>query len=288
MTLWKMYVRCPRADEDFAPICAELGFVAIGWDAIGDLANFSTKDEIVEALSKEYPDDSSSKLTNNAACLWSFVNDLDIGHSVVCPERENQQYYVGSVESGYYRESPLADQCPFTNRRQVNWLSTVDKDQIVQSYGSANFGGNQTLSRISKGSKIFSSVIQPPKRRVRRGKVGRPQRPDPEWGRLAEFRAMAWLRGKGLNPRDVSHLSRGWDIECNGLKYEVKGCKSSHTRLILTQNEMSKARQYGKKYVLVIFTGGTASELNRSIPVQYRDPANILNWKTENIYILQR
>lgn len=285
--LWKMFARLPGATEDYATICVEEGMIAMGWDDIGTLSSFSDKDGIKAALQNAYPDDSTRTIGSAAACLWSFANDLDVGHIIVCPDRDDNLYYIGSVDSLYYHVPNPADDCPFTNRRKVDWLMTLRKDEIVSIFHSANFGSPKTLSRIHEGREDLLRYLNLVKSKQReRRSSGKPQRPDPEWGRLAELRALAWLRNRGYEPDDVAHMSRGWDIECAGLKYEVKGRKTHRTRIILTNNEFTKARQYQDNYALLIFTARTPTELSQATPEEFVNPANTLEWEQQPSYIL--
>ncbi len=282
--LWKIFARLPKATEDYAAICVEEGVIAVGWNEIGALSNFSNKDDIKNILSNTYPEDSARTIGSAAACLWSFVNDLDVGHIIICPDCNNDVYYIGSIDSQYYYIQNPLDDCPFNNRRKVNWLRMLNKDEILTVFDNASFGSPKTLSQIHKGKDdLFRYLGQ---HRRRKSGSGTPQRPDPEWGRLAELRALAWLRNHGYDPDDVSHMSRGWDIECEGLKYEVKGRKTYKTRIIMTNNEFAKAKQYSDGYVLLIFTARTPIELSQAMPEEFVNPANTLKWNPQAIYVL--
>jgi len=283
--LWRVHARLPKATEDYAATCVEEGMIAVGWDDVGSLNGFSNKEEIKIALSRS--NDSPRIIGSAASCLWSFANDLDIGDIIVCPDSDHNLYYVGSVESQYYNLQDSPDECPFKNRREINWLRMFNKQEILNIFDNANFGSPKTVSQIHKGKdNLFNYLGLGQTKRGRRKEHGRPQRPDPEWGRLAELRALAWLRGQNYRPIDVAHLSRGWDIECNALKYEVKGRKTLGTRIIMTDNEFKKAKRYTNNYVLLIFTAKTSMELSQAVPDVFVDPSNSLSWGTQIIHIL--
>ena len=54
----------------------------------------------------------------------------------------------------------------------------------------------------------------------------------------------------------------------------------------MTNNEFTKAKQYSERYVLLIFTAKTPTELSQAMPEEFVNPANTLEWGPQAIYVL--
>jgi len=77
----------------------EGGFMAIGWDYLGDLTKYPTKATIAEAM-REHDSDPSSK-KNNATTCYSFANDMQPGDGVFAKQGGGRVLGYGTVQSGY-------------------------------------------------------------------------------------------------------------------------------------------------------------------------------------------
>lgn len=77
---------------------------------------------------------------------------------------------------------------------------------------------------------------------------------------------MAWLKERGLKPKNVADLKCGWDIECGENKFEVKGRKSFQTAIRLTENEWKAAQKFGKRFTILLFTAATKTKLDKAKP----------------------
>ena len=51
--------------------------MAIGWDAIGDLRNYNSKDEIKQVMNKFY--DPFRSYIHSACATWEFANEMKQG-----------------------------------------------------------------------------------------------------------------------------------------------------------------------------------------------------------------
>jgi hypothetical protein len=214
-----------------------------------------------------------------AASLWAFYHKVSPGDYVVCPYKFSDQCYLGQIAGKpYYDSNPEQSDCPFAHRRRVKWFKPVTHAQLQRKWGT-RFAGNQTVSRISGSAADFNSLIKG-RNRVGVSKQSIPFRPDQEWGRKAEERALAWLRSTfKKDPKDVSKENKGWDIECGEGLYEVKGRKSSRTKIRLTQNEWAAAIRYKERYTLLRFTAVDERSLQRQSPEEFPNPAETLSWK---------
>ncbi len=101
----------------------------------------------------------------------------------------------------------------------------------------------------------------------------------------AEARAVTWLRERGYDPVNESHLNKGWDISCGEEKFEIKGRKSHRTAIRLSQNEWTAAKRFKKQYAVLIFTAANENDLQHAKPKQIVDPVNNPeSWRRRVVY----
>ena len=96
--------------------CYKNGFMAIGWDEIGDLTAYSSKDEMKQAMKEDI--DPSKSYMNAAHATWQFVNEMKPGDIVFAKKGMHLVIGRGIVESGY-KFDPSRNQ--YKNIRKVNW-----------------------------------------------------------------------------------------------------------------------------------------------------------------------
>jgi len=99
------------------------GIMAIGWDEIGDLRKYKSREEIKKALLSHYGPDSDvgSNITNEVNVLWQFCHDLRIGDTVYVKNGTKTLLGMGTVCSEYgYNENAEEHR----HYRRVNWQKT--------------------------------------------------------------------------------------------------------------------------------------------------------------------
>ena len=96
--------------------CYKNGFMAIGWDQIGDLNAYSSKDEMKQAMKEEI--DPSKPYTNAAHATWQFVHDMKPGDVVFAKKGMHLIVGRGVVESAYEFD-PKRNH--YKNVRKVKW-----------------------------------------------------------------------------------------------------------------------------------------------------------------------
>jgi len=93
------------------------GVMALGWDEIGDLSDYASKEEMRLALVEANGHETSQK--NSAHAVWQFSRELKEG-DVVYAKRGMQQIIGRGVVEGPYEYDP--DNNPeYPNRRRVRW-----------------------------------------------------------------------------------------------------------------------------------------------------------------------
>ena len=99
------------------------GIVAIGWDKIGDLRQFETKEEIRHKIlginSDTVLENASSKKNDVLAC-WEFANEIKIGDIIFSKLGKSKIIGYGVVEGDYEFDDSRKK---YKQIRKVKWLS---------------------------------------------------------------------------------------------------------------------------------------------------------------------
>lgn len=103
------------------------GIIGIGWDKVGDLSKYSTREEIREKLISLYPDGSKSQ-NNNSLCLWQFAAEMKPGDIVITKKGMSEYIGYGIVTSEYYRDETRTDT---KNLRKVDWKKKGSWEETV-------------------------------------------------------------------------------------------------------------------------------------------------------------
>ena len=96
--------------------CYENGIMAIGWDAIGDLNEYSSKNKMKQAMKDQI--DPSKAYTNAAHATWQFVHEMKPGDIVFAKKGMHLIIGRGVVESEYAFDSTRKH---YKNVRKVRW-----------------------------------------------------------------------------------------------------------------------------------------------------------------------
>ena len=97
-------------------ICREEGIMCIGWDALGDLSKYSSREEMKTAVKKHYPSDGSAK--NDSLAVWQFANEMKPGDIVFAKQGMSKILGRGVVESDYMYDI-VRDE--YKHIRKVKW-----------------------------------------------------------------------------------------------------------------------------------------------------------------------
>ncbi len=106
--------------EDFK----QNSIIAIGWDyeSLGDLSNYSNKQEIKEKL-MEY--NSTSSNVNNTLALWQFANEMQVGDIVFIKNTQTEILGRGIVKSNYIYDEERKE---YKHTRKVEWTNIETKE----------------------------------------------------------------------------------------------------------------------------------------------------------------
>jgi hypothetical protein len=103
------------------------GIMAIGWDELGDLSKYNSKNDIANEVKNKYGGDSSR--TNDAMACFDFVNTIKKGDIIISKKGQREYIGYGIVTSDYIYDDSRKD---FKNIRKVDWKSKGSWDADEQ------------------------------------------------------------------------------------------------------------------------------------------------------------
>jgi len=111
-------VRSLRA-EGYEQLAFDRGFVAVGWNPIGDLASRTDRSQIRDAVKAAYPFVEAESADSYAEQLYLFRTEMARGDLVLLPRRSSPDVAAGWVTGDYqYRADLTAD---VRHTRAVRW-----------------------------------------------------------------------------------------------------------------------------------------------------------------------
>jgi 5-methylcytosine-specific restriction protein B len=99
----------------------EKGLMAIGWDDIGDLSRFKSRDEMGTAMKEAYGQNYSDKISSLAT--WQFAHDMKPGDIIFAKKGRKNIIGRGTVASDYIYD---ASRGSFKHVRKVQWDPKVN------------------------------------------------------------------------------------------------------------------------------------------------------------------
>lgn len=139
----------------------EEGALLAGWQGLGDLTDFATREDIKAAVAAAYPDEGPYTVGNWTGQLYRFARDIQSGDLVVLPLK-SWRVAIGRVSGGYEYRPDSAD--GLRHVRRVEWLvKDVDRQSIQpdlqDSMGSlltvfelSRFAAAERIAALSEGS----------------------------------------------------------------------------------------------------------------------------------------
>lgn len=128
--------------------------IGLGWNKLGDLSKFDSKQNIVQELQSIYDTDSSKK--NDSTANWDFYNNMQIGDIVIVKKGKRKILGYGEVISEYKYDNNRID---YSSIRNVKWLKTgewnLDFDLVTKTLTNIT----QYNSEISKGQKYYEYLL---------------------------------------------------------------------------------------------------------------------------------
>ena len=97
------------------------GYIAIGWDHLGNLSNYESRDEITNELIQHNINE--ARPLNDSLCCFQFSNEMNIGDIVIAKSGRTRVFGAGIIESKYIYDESRDE---YKNIRKVRWLKTIE------------------------------------------------------------------------------------------------------------------------------------------------------------------
>lgn len=107
--------------------CKESQTMRLGWDLIGDISEFKSKEDLTKALQGAYNKEDAS-FKNDSLALWQFVHEVHEGDIVYAKKGINTIIGRGVVEGDYYYDEALST---YRHIRKVKWTHIGDWDYSI-------------------------------------------------------------------------------------------------------------------------------------------------------------
>ena len=98
--------------------------IAIGWDNLGDLSKFKSKQEIFEKLKDERSENDPDP-RNDALCCYDFVNSMKVNDIVFVKKGTSKLVAYGKIIGDYKHDENLSE---YRNIRSVEWINIKEND----------------------------------------------------------------------------------------------------------------------------------------------------------------
>jgi restriction system protein len=126
----------------------------ITWDGLAEnLGALPSRDALLEALLRTYPDDGLSRRRNHASQLWPFAHVMQRGDWVVLPRKTDRTICIGEITGDYVFNAKAEN--PFYHSRSVKWLvQGVPRSHFGQDL-LHTFGAFMTVCQIQRNNAEF-------------------------------------------------------------------------------------------------------------------------------------
>ena len=133
----------------------DAGIMGIGWDKIGDLSVFNSKDEMKQAMKEKI--DPTKPYKNAAHATWQFANEMKPGDIVFAKKGMHLVVGRGVVESGYEFDS---DRDHYKNIRHVKWTHKGEWEHPCQAVMKTLTDITAYTDYVEKLNSLFESEIE--------------------------------------------------------------------------------------------------------------------------------
>ena len=126
--------------------------IAIGWDNLGDLSKFKSKQEIFDKLKDERsvgdPDP-----RNDALCCYDFVNSMKVNDLVFVKKGTSKLVAYGKIIGDYKYDENLSE---YRNIRSVEWIN-IKENEIDPITGKTLTNFNKYPETVEKYLKLMAN-----------------------------------------------------------------------------------------------------------------------------------
>jgi restriction system protein len=129
------------------------GYIAVGWQELGDMTKIKDQDKIRSLYLKKYPNEPKGAIGNSIAMFYKFRSVFEKGEAVISYDTGKREYLVGTIQSEYkYKPGLIGD---YPHYREVKWAGRVSRDAL--SAASRNSLGS-TLTLFTVNSETWVEI----------------------------------------------------------------------------------------------------------------------------------
>lgn len=144
--------------------CREHGYICVGWDEVGDLREFSSKDEFRARFGEAYQYSTESKATAKANEVWTLF-ELEPGDVVIANRGTSHVLAIGTVVEPGYEWRP--ERSEFKHTVRIDWDESKARDiEPIKSWATVTVAKvpNTVYDRILRatGTPVPSPGPVPP------------------------------------------------------------------------------------------------------------------------------
>jgi 5-methylcytosine-specific restriction protein B len=161
----KLVKVAPGHDAELWPECLNGGFICIGWDDIGDLSTFETKDEFAAEFSRAYSDEYKGHgptIARKGNEVWMF-RELEPGDLVLANRGTSEVLALGRVvEPGYAWDG---SRTRYKNTVRVDWDTSYARTIPARGIGLSS-RSRRYLKRCETsylGKRTIRNLLQRPR-----------------------------------------------------------------------------------------------------------------------------
>jgi 5-methylcytosine-specific restriction protein B len=123
----------PGADAHLWPECKAENYICVGWEKVGDLRQYESKEAFLASFREAYGDEytTEAKLKEKADEVWLLL-DLAVGERVAANKGTKEILAVGTIESPGYVWNPERE--THNHTLKVSWDESYAKEIAPQPY----------------------------------------------------------------------------------------------------------------------------------------------------------
>lgn len=134
----KVWMYAPGEKARMWQDCQEKGIMSIGWDELGDLTEYESRDSMAKQIQLSYGGDGSHK--NDSLATWEYVNEMQIGDIVFVKKGRTTILGRGVVESEYEFDDSRPE---YKHVRKIKWSD-------VGEWNAQDYAALKTLTEITQ------------------------------------------------------------------------------------------------------------------------------------------
>ncbi len=134
----KIWMYAPGEKARMWQDCQEKGIISIGWDDLGDLTEYESRDSMAKQIQLSYGGDGSHK--NDSLATWEFVNEMQVGDIVYVKKGRTTIIGRGVVEAEYEFDEERPE---YKHVRKIKWTD-------IGEWTAQDYAAMKTLTEITQ------------------------------------------------------------------------------------------------------------------------------------------